>query len=151
MILKRVSRQNKGEKAAFVLTKTIERKTIQPAVVGCTDAEPRSYGRDSGILNDERRGWAAPQSLRSTMTSARPRVNRDDSSGICAFVYDVQKWARSFQQERESCEDDPRPGRLVTLVTEENVQKIEKFVLVYRKIKLWQIAESIEDGGRKPF
>ncbi|GBP29145.1 hypothetical protein EVAR_17683_1 [Eumeta japonica] len=37
----------------------------------------------------------------------------------------VKKWARSFQQERESCEDDPRPGRLVTVVTEENVRKIE--------------------------
>ncbi|GBP44581.1 Histone-lysine N-methyltransferase SETMAR [Eumeta japonica] len=35
-------------------------------------------------------------------------------SGICAFVYDGQKWARLFQQGRESCEDDLRPGRPVT-------------------------------------
>ncbi|GBP15302.1 Putative uncharacterized protein FLJ37770 [Eumeta japonica] len=56
----------------------------------------------------------------------------------------VKKWARSFQQERESYEDDPRPGRLVTIVTEENVRKIEKFVLADQKIKLWQIAEELQ-------
>ncbi|GBP17683.1 Putative uncharacterized protein FLJ37770 [Eumeta japonica] len=56
----------------------------------------------------------------------------------------VKKWARSFQQERESCEDDPRPGRLVTVVTEENVRKIKKFVLADRRIKLWQIAEELQ-------
>ncbi|GBP88693.1 hypothetical protein EVAR_79075_1 [Eumeta japonica] len=39
------------------------------------------------------------------------------------LVYDGQKWARLFQQGRESCEDDPRPGRPVTVVTEENVRK----------------------------
>ncbi|GBP93641.1 Putative uncharacterized protein FLJ37770 [Eumeta japonica] len=56
----------------------------------------------------------------------------------------VKKWARSFQQERESCENDPRPGRPVTVVTEENVRKIEKFVLADRRIKLWQIAEELQ-------
>ncbi|GBP27976.1 hypothetical protein EVAR_83607_1 [Eumeta japonica] len=35
----------------------------------------------------------------------------------------VKKWARLFQQGRESCEDDPRPGRPVTVVTEENTSK----------------------------
>ncbi|GBP00686.1 Putative uncharacterized protein FLJ37770 [Eumeta japonica] len=64
--------------------------------------------------------------------------------GICAFVYDGQKWARLFQQERESCEDDPRPGRPVTVVTEENVRKIEKLVLADGRIKLWQIAEELQ-------
>ncbi|GBP38515.1 Putative uncharacterized protein FLJ37770 [Eumeta japonica] len=56
----------------------------------------------------------------------------------------VKKWARLFQQGRESCEDDPRPGRPVTLVTEENIRKIEKLVLVDRRIKLWQIAEELQ-------
>ncbi|GBP37708.1 Putative uncharacterized protein FLJ37770 [Eumeta japonica] len=55
----------------------------------------------------------------------------------------VKKWARLFQQGRESCEDDPRPGRPVTVVTEENVRKIEKLVLADRRIKLWQIAEEL--------
>ncbi|GBP71697.1 Histone-lysine N-methyltransferase SETMAR [Eumeta japonica] len=56
----------------------------------------------------------------------------------------VKKWARLFQQRRESCEDDPRPGRPVTVVTEENVRKIEKLVLADRRIKLWQIAEELQ-------
>ncbi|GBP85635.1 Mariner Mos1 transposase [Eumeta japonica] len=60
------------------------------------------------------------------------------------LVYDGQKWARLFQQGRESCEDDPRPGRPVTVVTEENVRKIEKLVLADRRIKLWQIAEELQ-------
>ncbi|GBP09864.1 Histone-lysine N-methyltransferase SETMAR [Eumeta japonica] len=54
------------------------------------------------------------------------------------------KIARLFQQGRESCEDDLRPGRPVTVVTEENVQKIEKLVLADRRIKLWQIAEELQ-------
>ncbi|GBP75360.1 Putative uncharacterized protein FLJ37770 [Eumeta japonica] len=56
----------------------------------------------------------------------------------------VKKWARLFEQGRESCEDDPRPGRPVTVVTEENVRKIEKLVLADRRIKLWQIAEELQ-------
>ncbi|GBP53757.1 Putative uncharacterized protein FLJ37770 [Eumeta japonica] len=56
----------------------------------------------------------------------------------------VKKWARLFQQGRESCEDDPRPGRPVTVVTEENVRKIEKFVLTDQRIKLWQITEELQ-------
>ncbi|GBP29723.1 Mitochondrial uncoupling protein 4 [Eumeta japonica] len=55
----------------------------------------------------------------------------------------VKKWARLFQQGRESCKDDPRPGRPVTVVTEENVRKIEKLVLADQRIKLWQIAEEL--------
>ncbi|GBP92679.1 Histone-lysine N-methyltransferase SETMAR [Eumeta japonica] len=51
--------------------------------------------------------------------------------------------ARLFQQGRESCEDDPRPGRPVTVVTEENVRKIEK-LLADQRIKLWQIAEELQ-------
>ncbi|GBP16702.1 Histone-lysine N-methyltransferase SETMAR [Eumeta japonica] len=56
----------------------------------------------------------------------------------------VKKWARLFQQGRESCEEDPRPGRPVTVVMEENVRKIEKLVLADRRIKLWQIAEELQ-------
>ncbi|GBP17530.1 Putative uncharacterized protein FLJ37770 [Eumeta japonica] len=56
----------------------------------------------------------------------------------------VKKWARLFQQGRESCEDNPRPGRPVTVVTEENVRKIEKLVLADQRIKLWKIAEELQ-------
>lgn len=56
----------------------------------------------------------------------------------------VKKWARLFQQGRESFGDDPRPGRPVTVLTEENVRKVEKIVLADRRIKLWQIAEELQ-------
>lgn len=56
----------------------------------------------------------------------------------------VKKWARLFQQGRETCEDDPRPGRPVTVLTEENVQKVEKLVLADRRIKLCQIVEELQ-------
>ncbi|GBP71549.1 Putative uncharacterized protein FLJ37770 [Eumeta japonica] len=56
----------------------------------------------------------------------------------------VKKWTRLFKQGRESCEDDPRPGRPVTVVTEENIRKIEKLILADRRIKLWQIAEELQ-------
>ncbi|GBP04953.1 hypothetical protein EVAR_92001_1 [Eumeta japonica] len=35
----------------------------------------------------------------------------------------VKKWARLFQQGRESCEDDPRPGRPVTIAEELQISK----------------------------
>ncbi|GBP29743.1 hypothetical protein EVAR_94581_1 [Eumeta japonica] len=54
----------------------------------------------------------------------RGAADKSAAQGICAFVYDGLKWARLFQQGRESCEDDPRPGRPVTVVTEENVRKM---------------------------
>ncbi|GBP45039.1 Histone-lysine N-methyltransferase SETMAR [Eumeta japonica] len=57
----------------------------------------------------------------------------------------VKKWARLFQQGRESCEHDPRTGHPVTVVREENVRKIEKLVLADRRIKLWQIAEKLQE------
>ncbi|GBP08273.1 Casein kinase II subunit beta [Eumeta japonica] len=59
------------------------------------------------------------------------------------LIYDGQKWARLFQQGRESCEMI-LAGRPVTVVTEENVRKIEKLVLADRRIKLWQIAEELQ-------
>ncbi|CAK1578187.1 unnamed protein product [Parnassius mnemosyne] len=49
----------------------------------------------------------------------------------------VKKWARIFQQGRESCEDNPHPGRSVTVLTKENVRQMEKIVLAYQRIKLW--------------
>lgn len=55
----------------------------------------------------------------------------------------VKKWARLFHQERERCEDDPRPGRPLTVVTEENARNVDKLILADRRIRLWQIAEKL--------
>ncbi|GBP02684.1 Histone-lysine N-methyltransferase SETMAR [Eumeta japonica] len=58
--------------------------------------------------------------------------------------YTMVKNGLAYFNKDESCEDDPRPGRPVTVVTEENVRKIEKLVLADRRIKLWQIAEELQ-------
>ncbi|GBP79514.1 Putative uncharacterized protein FLJ37770 [Eumeta japonica] len=78
--------------------------------------------------------------LRGRLMSPRPKFFRN----LRLRIRWSKKWARLFQQGRESCEDDPRPGRPVTVVTEENVRKIEKLVLADRRIKLWQIAEELQ-------
>ncbi|GBP39242.1 Mariner Mos1 transposase [Eumeta japonica] len=58
--------------------------------------------------------------------------------------YTMVKNGLAYFNKDESCEDDPRPGRPVTVVTEENVRKIEKLVLADQRIKLWQIAEELQ-------
>ncbi|GBP39437.1 Histone-lysine N-methyltransferase SETMAR [Eumeta japonica] len=58
--------------------------------------------------------------------------------------YTMVKNGLAYFNKDESCEDDPRPGRPVTVVMEENVRKIEKLVLADRRIKLWQIAEELQ-------
>ncbi|GBP22297.1 hypothetical protein EVAR_22583_1 [Eumeta japonica] len=57
--------------------------------------------------------------------------------------YTMVKNGLAYFNKDESCEDDPRPGRPVTVVTE-NVRKVEKLVLADRRIKLWQIAEELQ-------
>ncbi|GBP17320.1 Putative uncharacterized protein FLJ37770 [Eumeta japonica] len=56
----------------------------------------------------------------------------------------VKKMGSLISTRTREREDDPRPGRPVTVVTEENVRKIEKLVLADRRIKLWQIAEELQ-------
>lgn len=55
----------------------------------------------------------------------------------------VKKWSRLFKLGRESIEDDPRSGRPISVVTEENTEKVKKLVLEDRRIKVWQIAEAL--------
>ncbi|KAF7246061.1 hypothetical protein EYD10_07867 [Varanus komodoensis] len=53
----------------------------------------------------------------------------------------VQKWSSEFKRGRESIEDDPRSGGLVTATPKENVKKIEKLVLEDAQIKIKMLAE----------
>lgn len=55
----------------------------------------------------------------------------------------VKKWSRLFKLGRESIEDDTRSGRPISVVTEENTEKVKKLVLEDRRIKVWQIAEAL--------
>ncbi|GBP37613.1 hypothetical protein EVAR_34650_1 [Eumeta japonica] len=57
--------KKKGEKATFVFTKTIERKTIQPGVVGCANAEPGAGKRQSILGDAKAESVFEPQETRS--------------------------------------------------------------------------------------
>ncbi|GBP10672.1 Putative uncharacterized protein FLJ37770 [Eumeta japonica] len=52
----------------------------------------------------------------------------------------VKKWARSFQQERESCEDDPRPGRLVTIAEELQISKKRVGEIIHEHMNMRKIS-----------
>ena len=52
----------------------------------------------------------------------------------------VKKWAAEFKRGRESLEDDPRPGRSVTVSTRETIDKIHDMILADRRIKQRYIA-----------
>ena len=45
----------------------------------------------------------------------------------------VKKWAAEFKRGRDSLEDDPRPGRLVTVTTQETIDKIHDMILEDRR------------------
>ena len=52
----------------------------------------------------------------------------------------VQKWSNEFKRGRETSENDPRAGGLVTATTDGNIKEVEELILenVRIKIKLWQ-------------
>ena len=46
----------------------------------------------------------------------------------------VNKWAAEFKRGRESLEDDPRPGRPVTVTTPETIAKIHDIIMADRRV-----------------
>ncbi|GBP66689.1 Histone-lysine N-methyltransferase SETMAR [Eumeta japonica] len=78
-----ISRQ-KMEKVAFVLTKTIEGKTIQPSDVLCAEEGPCAQEVSRFRKTDEVGFWkrwfarAVLQRLQLTLTSARPQENQNE-------------------------------------------------------------------------
>ena len=46
----------------------------------------------------------------------------------------VKKWAAEFKRGRESLEDDPRPGRRVTVTTPETIAKIHDIIMADRRV-----------------
>ncbi|GBP92107.1 Putative uncharacterized protein FLJ37770 [Eumeta japonica] len=73
-------------------------------------------------------------------TDALPVTSINESAPSYTMV---EKWARLFQQGQRAVKMI-LAGRPVTVVTEENVRKIEKLVLADQRIKLWQIAEELQ-------
>ena len=56
----------------------------------------------------------------------------------------VKEWAKQFRLGRESMEDEPREGRPVEVVTEENIRHIEEEQLSDRRLKLKEIPVRLE-------
>ena len=56
----------------------------------------------------------------------------------------IKEWAKQFCLGRESIEDEPRVGRPVEVVTEENIRCIEEVLLSDRWLKLKEISVRLE-------
>lgn len=55
----------------------------------------------------------------------------------------VKKWAAEFKRGRTSVEDDQREGRPKTANVKENREKIRKMILDDRRLKVYEIAETV--------
>ena len=55
----------------------------------------------------------------------------------------VKRWVAEFKRGRESLEDDPRPGRPVTVTTPEKVSKVHDIVMHDRRVTERYIASSV--------
>ncbi|GBP33316.1 Nucleic-acid-binding protein from transposon X-element [Eumeta japonica] len=60
-----------------------------------------------------------------------------ESARSCTMV---KKWARLFQQGRESCEDDPRPGRPVTIAEELQISKERVGEIIHEHMNMRKIS-----------
>lgn len=75
------------------------------------------------------------------------QVNKDlrETLGVNAPPYStVARWCAEFKRGRSSTNDDPRPGRPTTVVTEQMIKKIENIVLSDRRVTVRFIAEEVK-------
>ena len=52
----------------------------------------------------------------------------------------VAKWSAEFKHGRDSLEDDPRPGCLADVISQEMIERVERLVLNNRRIKVAELA-----------
>ena len=55
----------------------------------------------------------------------------------------VNEWYKRFQDDREDVEDDERPGRPNTSITDENVEKVKETVMNDRRITIREVADDV--------
>ncbi|GFG32800.1 hypothetical protein Cfor_06313 [Coptotermes formosanus] len=77
-----------------------------------------------------------------------PAAIKQRLDGICGEASPsystVKEWGKHFCLGRESVEDEPREGRPVEVVTEENIRHIEEELLSDRRLKLKEISVRLE-------
>jgi len=56
----------------------------------------------------------------------------------------IKKWAAQFKRGRTSLEDDPREGHPKSAITPEIIEQVHKMVLDDRRMKVREIAETID-------
>ena len=55
----------------------------------------------------------------------------------------VQLWYKRFTEGREDVNDDARPGRPITLATDESIEAVKKMILNNRRITIRVVAEDV--------
>ena len=55
----------------------------------------------------------------------------------------VQLWYNRFKEGREDVNDDYRPGRPSTPITDENIEAVKKIILDNRRITIREVADDI--------
>ncbi|XP_018346773.1 PREDICTED: histone-lysine N-methyltransferase SETMAR-like [Trachymyrmex septentrionalis] len=55
----------------------------------------------------------------------------------------VYEWYKRFKEGREDVEDDDRPGRPSTSITDDNVEQVKKMILENRRITIREIADDV--------
>ncbi|GBP55129.1 hypothetical protein EVAR_38009_1 [Eumeta japonica] len=91
--------KEKGEKTAFVLTKTIEGSLSRVRGEGSRFWDTRKASR---FLNHERRGRASPRKPRSSLTSARTRLNQDERAAELRSFWSSAKTSRTVTDRNET-------------------------------------------------
>lgn len=65
------------------------------------------------------------------------------SQGSGPSLETVRRWCLEFRRGRTSIEDDPHPGRPISITTPETVTKVRDIVMLDRRVKVRQIAEEL--------
>ena len=55
----------------------------------------------------------------------------------------VYEWYKRFKEGREDVEDDDRPGRPSTSITDDNVEQVKKMILENRRITIREVADDV--------
>ena len=104
--------------ATFVSLKTMDKKEFRVLIKHCFLAKKNTV---------EAKSW-----LDKHCSDSRPEKST------------VEKWFAKFKRGEMSTDDDARSGRPKEAVTDENIKKVHKIILHDRKVKLFEISETLK-------